>query len=235
MNTKYVIVGRQQISNRYAAIRGLSFATKAEAEEHVATKMHAYMRQRVHIEERAVKDVDTSQTMHCQCCGRAIHAARGTIAHHGYTRPGWGSQTASCFGAKRLPWEVDRGAVADLIEHLERVLERSIEQRGEVQAETAPVTHNYQIYVRVEFANAGRYSNRTLELTRDTFDAIVRANVDSVFTHRYRATFDEFKARDLDSRDREIEQLKRDIKEFTAKYDGWKQTHKREGDLWVAL
>jgi hypothetical protein len=235
MQTKYVIAELINYGRSWRAKPGLSFATEAEAKDWIVTKVADKHRSRYCVETRKVKDIDASQTMHCQCCGRAIHAARGTIAHHGYTRPGWGSQTASCFGAKRLPWEVDRGAVADLIEHLKRVLERSIEQRGEVQAETAPVTHNYQIYVRVQFANAGRYSNRTLELTRDTFDAIVKANVDDVFKHSFRKTFDEFKSRDLDSRDREIEQLERDIAEFTAKYDGWKQTHKREGDLWVAL
>ena len=43
----------------------------------------------------------------CQVCGRAIKANRGLIAHHGYKRPyqaGW--QTASCEGARYVPYEV---------------------------------------------------------------------------------------------------------------------------------
>ena len=231
MTIKYVVAEQINYGRSWRARPGLSFDTEAEAAAWIVNKVVDKYRHRYCVETRKVKDIDASQTMHCQCCGRAIHAAAGTIAHHGYQRPGHGWQTQSCFGAKRLPWEVDRGAVADLIEHLKRILERSIEQRDAVADEVEPVTHRYQIYDR----QRGKYHSKTLELTRDTFDAIVKANVDSVFTHRYRATFDEFKARDLDSRDREIEQLKRDIAEFTAKYDGWKQTHKREGDLWVAL
>jgi hypothetical protein len=42
----------------------------------------------------------------CQVCGRAIQARRGVIAHHGYTRPDDGYQTASCFGARALPFEL---------------------------------------------------------------------------------------------------------------------------------
>lgn len=42
----------------------------------------------------------------CQVCGRSIKANSGVIAHHGYKRPhnqGW--QTASCMGARHLPYE----------------------------------------------------------------------------------------------------------------------------------
>ena len=51
--------------------------------------------------------------VHCQICGRAIKAKSGRIAHHGYQRPHFGSgwQTASCLGARALPYEVS----ADLL------------------------------------------------------------------------------------------------------------------------
>jgi hypothetical protein len=51
----------------------------------------------------------------CQICERQIEAAHGLIAHHGYERPNLGSgiQTASCFGARRMPWQIDREALAD--------------------------------------------------------------------------------------------------------------------------
>lgn len=42
----------------------------------------------------------------CQVCEREIKAKTGLIAHHGYKRPGHGYQTASCMGAKHLPYEV---------------------------------------------------------------------------------------------------------------------------------
>lgn len=55
-----------------------------------------------------------SQTGHikvtgtCGCCQRSIavgNEGNGTMAHHGYQRPGWGEQTASCPGIKFKPLE----------------------------------------------------------------------------------------------------------------------------------
>jgi hypothetical protein len=61
----------------------------------------------------------------CQICERQIEAAHGLIAHHGYERPhlGSGIQTASCFGARRLPWQIDREALADWLGVLEEEIE----------------------------------------------------------------------------------------------------------------
>jgi len=42
----------------------------------------------------------------CQICGRIIRSKSGVIAHHGYKRLGGGWQTASCAGARNLPYEV---------------------------------------------------------------------------------------------------------------------------------
>lgn len=47
-----------------------------------------------------------SPTAHCQICGRAIKDKTGVIAHHGYTRPGDGYQTSSCYGARHLSYEL---------------------------------------------------------------------------------------------------------------------------------
>jgi len=41
----------------------------------------------------------------CQVCGRQIESQKGVIAHHGYKRPGDGWQTASCLGARYLPYQ----------------------------------------------------------------------------------------------------------------------------------
>lgn len=56
------------------------------------------------------------KTTHCQICARDIKANTGLIAHHGYQRPqyqGW--QTASCDGAKQLPYEVSRDFIPVVI------------------------------------------------------------------------------------------------------------------------
>jgi hypothetical protein len=51
--------------------------------------------------------VDDTPKTTCQICARPIKSASGLIAHHGYRRPhyrsGW--QTASCHGARSLPYE----------------------------------------------------------------------------------------------------------------------------------
>ena len=53
--------------------------------------------------------MDATRRGICQACGREIGVKHGVIAHHGYQRPfGWGEQTASCFGARELPYEVDK-------------------------------------------------------------------------------------------------------------------------------
>lgn len=51
----------------------------------------------------------------CQICARPIKANTGVIANHGYTRPGYGWQTASCFGARFKPYEVSRDAIKSCI------------------------------------------------------------------------------------------------------------------------
>lgn len=42
----------------------------------------------------------------CPCCFRAIAVVGGTMAHHGYERPGYGWQTASCPGIRFKPLEM---------------------------------------------------------------------------------------------------------------------------------
>jgi hypothetical protein len=53
----------------------------------------------------------------CQICARPILAKTGLIAHHGYERPSWNSgyQSPSCYGARKLPYEQDRTAIAEYV------------------------------------------------------------------------------------------------------------------------
>lgn len=59
--------------------------------------------------------MDNQINTHCQICGRPIKANRGPIAHHGYTRPGWGWQSPSCLGAQYLPYEQSRDRIPTVI------------------------------------------------------------------------------------------------------------------------
>jgi hypothetical protein len=49
----------------------------------------------------------------CQICCQRHEMVGGLIAHHGYKRPGGGYQTASCWGARHLPYELS----CDMIPH----------------------------------------------------------------------------------------------------------------------
>lgn len=71
----------------------------------------------------------------CQICGRAILARTGVIAHHGYRRPlGWHAQTASCFGARFVPYEAGHDALDRYVPIIEDLLARTITRRADLIA-----------------------------------------------------------------------------------------------------
>lgn len=232
MSTHFVIVERKNMSGRYVALRGLSFPTKEAAQAHIDSAFNPRYRERFSIETRTIKVDDTADRMTCQCCNRAILANTGTIAHHGYERPDHGWQTASCFGAKRLPWQVDRSAVADLIKHLKSTLVRHVAARKSVANDVAPVQHNYTgDYDR----RTGRSAREHVLFTRESFARVLAENPKAFRSHYGEKTYEVFKSEDLADRDAKIKHIKNDIKEFQSRYDGWKQTHKRDGDQWIAI
>ena len=85
---------------------------------------------------RIARALNAIGDVHCQICGRPIRAKTGVIAHHGYTRPQYGSgwQTASCYGARALPYEVstDRlpGAIAECGAWKARIEQRLADLEG---------------------------------------------------------------------------------------------------------
>jgi hypothetical protein len=52
----------------------------------------------------------------CPCCFRQIAVTNGTMAHHGYQRPGYGWQTASCPGIRFKPLEISNEGLLWMIE-----------------------------------------------------------------------------------------------------------------------
>lgn len=61
---------------------------------------------------------------HCQICERAIHDNTGTIALHGYKRPGHGWQTPSCMGAKHQAYEFACDALPPAIKAITEYIEQ---------------------------------------------------------------------------------------------------------------
>ena len=60
----------------------------------------------------------------CQICGRPIKSKNGLIAHHGYKRPGDGWQTASCSGARHLPYEISCDVLPPTIQYIKEHISR---------------------------------------------------------------------------------------------------------------
>lgn len=102
--------------------------------------------------------------VHCQVCGRAIRAASGLIAHHGYTRPGDGWQTRSCHGARHVPYEEGHDALDSWI----RDLTRSIpEKRAALEALQASPPAEFDVRDRDAY---GRHRTPTPRMVRRPAD-----------------------------------------------------------------
>jgi hypothetical protein len=208
--------------------------------------MRFHQRRRVLSEEekvfnaqrRAQKD---AAAMTCQCCGRKIFAETGTIAHHGYQRPGSGWQTASCMGAKYLPFEVDRERLGDLIEALKNRRASLLQLHSAVEKEQRPVTVTKVNY----HAKRERFTDRPvveLTFTRDTFDAVVDANTGpGMVFNSYEALvmkqrgFSEVLEREIARIDGMIKVNREHIAECVKRFEGWKQTHIRIDNRWEEI
>jgi hypothetical protein len=167
--------------------------------------------------------------MHCQCCGRKYLANTGTIAHHGYMRPGGGWQTASCMGAKYEPFEVDRARLGELIDYLTSTRIRMRKSRAAVKAETVPIIRSYN--KRNPARGWDRPDKIDVELTRATIDAQKKAHPG---LHLY-GDFDGLKIAELSTCDRELKNIGDEILHQQDRYDGWKQTHgwNRDSKTWT--
>ena len=192
----------------------------------------------------AKREARKQAAMHCQCCGRAILANTGTIAHHGYQRPGYCWQTSSCMGAKELPFEVDRAALARMIVLMRSDLARHIEHRAAIAAELEPIVFRYDREIigpmRALDWRPRSYGGRPkwplmeakFNVMRGSFDAF-KAGVGR--SQAYGADYEDYKGRHLGGLDRGIKNLEEQIALEQGRYDGWKQTHQRVDGQWVKL
>lgn len=203
--------------------RGYWFDTKAAAEEFIATRVSEKMRPRWSIEERTVRDRDDSQRMTCQACGRAHMAKRGFIAHHGYQRPwqeGW--QTASCAGAKHIPYEAGHALLDSMLVMLRNEIKRSKERLSEVE-EGKPFVLVIQDITKPRNALGLRPSLRIL-LTNENFVSLRDQNAVSfrrVMVH----TIDDARTRvKLEIRSK-LAKIEYELGVQQKRRDNWKLTH----------
>ncbi len=160
-----------------------------------------------------------ANTMTCQCCARKFLANMGTIAHHGYQRPGGGFQTASCIGAKHKPFEVARDRLKKHIDAQKEHLKAKKLARDHIHNEHDAIIRTTQKRAKDAWAPK-EYAHITV--TRDSFDG-QRDELRTV--HHWYGSYEELKANELDKRDREIKSLKDYILYQTGRYNGWTVTH----------
>ncbi len=173
--------------------------------------------------------------MTCQCCGGLYLANLGTVAHHGYRRPGQGWQTASCAGAKELPFEVSRDCLGNLITGLKSWEASAVADRKAVEDDVKPVVLRYKDPAD-PVDSWGKRPVRSFEVTSTTF-AEAWAEKTDIFKSYGWTDFGHLKAKDLADKDRAIAGVRREIKEQQARFDGWKRTHRWDAaaDGWKTI
>lgn len=86
----------------------------------------------------------------CQICAREIKAKFGVIAHHGYQRPYEYTQTASCMGARHLPYEKSRDVILVAIEQIKSFIENHKALIEKVKVGNISVPYGYRKFVMIE-------------------------------------------------------------------------------------
>jgi hypothetical protein len=170
--------------------------------------------------------------MTCQCCGRPILANTGTIAHHGYTRPGMGWQTASCEGAKELPFEVSRDALGKYIERLNRVHDQLVARQDTI---TSGYASSASLFVtdHDQQRTYGQTRRSTLiTVTPVTFEER-RAELPKTFSSYSLRSFEAVLEREAAVIKGQLSSILSELAQQEVRYNGWSQTHKWSGVAFV--
>lgn len=154
-----------------------------------------------------MKTLTSTSVTTCQICARAIKANTGTIAHHGYSRPGFGYQTRSCYGAHYLPYQKSRDAITGAIEANQNYIES--QQKLIMDLMTNPPA---------QITKISKYFDNS------TFDKPADYDAEAVAAGRF--SYADDYAQEVDS---QIRAAKREIKEaqqgmafLQERFDNWK-------------
>jgi hypothetical protein len=197
------------------------------------------------LEIAAEKAARKQLEMTCQVCGRGILANTGLIAHHGFQRPGYGWQTASCSGAKELPFEVDRAALGEEITNARAHAAFLRKYLKTLRAEEVPLNIKYTVR-NTDPDHRDKWIERTLTgITRANWAAqqieCPEAFVDktgewNAKAYRYGPfDYDYLLSCAVNKVKHEIKEMDSYIERQQTRYDGWVQTHIRNNDQWEAI
>jgi len=180
--------------------------------------------------EKAAAD---AKAMTCQICGRRIFAEAGVIAHHGYQRPYEGVQTASCYGARKLPFEVTCDDLQKDYDQAHAQRDKVAEHRAKVAASKAQVVVQWEDYW------LPRRDRRTHSafITPETFEAVRDANAQA-FRRNSWNTYERAQQTHLGKLDASLNRLDDYLRWQRGRLLAWKATHRAgtAGEAtWVAL
>jgi hypothetical protein len=184
-----------------------------------AEKVRKANKKAAQIASKAAQAEADAKAPHCQVCARPILANTGIIAHHGYERPGSGWQTASCFGARALPYERAHDKLDLAIESVTGQLANTTEALARFIAEP-PATLTY---LKTNY-NKGYYAGRRwvyeeipVRLARpEGFEVEGKDNVygqERTYRQQYNSERTQLTSR--------IEQLKSTLRWFRARRAAW--------------
>lgn len=148
----------------------------------------------------------------CQICGREIKSKSGVIAHHGYRRPkNWGSQTASCPGARCLPYEVSCDRIGPLIKEYESDLV-GVRTQWESFVSNPPDKlediNPYNPTIRHEAVRPKNFNSR-----KRTWEIPFFYSYEQMFQTR------------VDRFERNIREIQAEIKYLTERLENWHRAH----------
>lgn len=185
----------------------------------------------------------------CQVCGRGIFANTGVIAHHGYERPGDGWQTASCSGARELPFELSRDALAAEIERLKAWEKIERDTLANIKTETVGLGFTYAVSIQDPKRGPGwkiTEKRSVSGITRENFETLQAENPDAFNSQRgprdpatswkyLPFTFDALKAKRIAQVEARIDGVVTAIRKQQARYHAWKQQATIFNGAWIEL
>ena len=181
---------------------------------------------RSRLEIAAEKAFRASQAFTCQICARDILASKGVIAHHGYERP-WHShlQTASCGGARALPFECSNH---ELLKDSRQTSAAVVSQRRIVRAlqrKDATISCEYQDRTKPADAR-GRYPSVRVSFTALTFAETVAAHRQMVrWCSPGDITFERFQSIEVAAAKQLLRMIEGHLTRQQRRNANWKQTH----------
>lgn len=171
--------------------------------------------------------------MTCQICGRPIHAGNGKIAHHGYQRPGYGYQTASCPGALQHPFEVSRDELGRYIEALNRRHDTLVNQLEDLhQEQLESFTLGLTDYDAPRLFD--RRPVKHITFTASNFEELSAEHAKTFRTYSIRSYTDaaeSFKQKVS----AEVRSILAELAQQEVRYEAWVETHRFTGEGFEAL